>query len=180
MRTTWVAMLAITLAAAGCAKPPQTAAEAFKDICVDTKTAPEAVTKAVRAAGGSETKVVVPPSQVATTKARFWDLKIGGKAATVAQVVFRPATAAGEPQQRDESCGVVMPSGDRASVEEVRTWIADRADPPYEFYDLDARKPITGHLDRAKARDEDKLWKLVVMDSGAAAYFNITHERLDR
>ncbi|HEY3813029.1 MAG TPA: hypothetical protein VGL66_07365 [Caulobacteraceae bacterium] len=174
MRATIAAVMMLALA--GCAqhRTPDMASEAFKDICVDTHAAPDAVAKAAEAAGGIKTNAVgkADPS----TPARFWNLKLtNGTPLMISQVVTKPA--AGE---RDEACGVIVTGPDAASVKEVRTWIGDKADPPYEFRDLDARLAVTTSAEREAAMREDKLWMLTVIDEGSAADFNISHKRQDR
>ncbi|HWE46379.1 MAG TPA: hypothetical protein VG407_10165 [Caulobacteraceae bacterium] len=167
----------LVLAVAGCARrAPDTAAEAFKDICVDTHAAPDAVAKAAGVAGATSAPAIAGTTGATVTQARFWTLTLtSGVSASISQVVDRPREG-----ERDESCGIVVQGSDPASIKEVRTWIADKADPPYRFRDLDARQPVTSSAEADAARREDRLWTLTVLDEGSAAYFNISHERPDR
>ena len=89
---------------------------AFKAVCVDASAVPEAVRKAVEAAGGVVKNPALPGS-----RGTRWDLSFGGENLEVATFDVRRPTSAKEPDL--DACSVMASSNDgTALVEAIRNW----------------------------------------------------------
>jgi hypothetical protein len=176
------ALLTGAAALAGCKSPtpdPETAFDAFKAVCIDTKARPADVAAAVKALGGVE-----QPKPESTTPppypmdGRFWNLKLkSGRQLWVASMVSKPTAY---PAETDESCTITTHGKDPQSAAAARAWAGDRAEEGFMFRgDPGGEHMALRDLGEAEAAMRaDRLWMMTVDDGGPSLDLDLVHRRV--
>jgi hypothetical protein len=172
---------------------------AFKAFCLDTGANPDTMKSAVEAAGGMQR---VPPGATASPwpmTVTIWDVTTGGHRMHVSTGTQRVPPMGGRPEANSNHCIVSSFVNEDARVEAIRNWVGvppdhiSQGNPVlYSFSYQELGSPIVGIVaphyravrstlptdkaayDRAKA--EERIWYLVVLQSQDGASVHLMHE----